>query len=96
MTSTGGEPSPSLGWRRLWCLWIEPPDDDGPPSRELRLGFDTAARLLATVVLVLETGEEMVIHAMGWVSVYIDPDEDFASYYSSGGDPDRDCERLYV
>ncbi len=30
------------------------------------------------------------------MSVDIDPDEDFASYYGDGGDPDRDCERLYV
>ncbi len=41
-----------------WSRWIEPLDDDGPPYRELRLGFDTGARLLETVVLVLETGEE--------------------------------------
>jgi len=47
-----------------WSLWIEPLDEDGPPYRELRLGFDTGARLLETVVLVLEGGEEMVIHAM--------------------------------
>lgn len=39
-----------------WSLWIEPLDDDGPPLRELRLGFDTQARLLETVVLVLENG----------------------------------------
>ncbi len=25
-----------------------------------------------------------------------DPDESFASYYKGGGDPDRDCERLYA
>jgi hypothetical protein len=30
------------------------------------------------------------------VRATIDPDEDFASYYKGGGDPDRDCERLYV
>ena len=46
-----------------WALWIESLDD-GPPVRELRLGFDTRARLLETVVLVFEGGEEMVIHAM--------------------------------
>lgn len=34
------------------------------PRRELRLGFDTHARLLETVVLELEGGEEMIIHAM--------------------------------
>jgi hypothetical protein len=46
-----------------WALWVEPLDD-GPPLRELRLGFDTHARLLETVVLVFEGCEEMVIHAM--------------------------------
>ena len=35
-----------------WALWIEPLEGDGPTSRELRLGLDTAARLLETVVLV--------------------------------------------
>jgi hypothetical protein len=30
------------------------------------------------------------------MSVRIDPDLDFASYYHQGGDPDRDCERLYL
>ena len=43
-----------------WALWIEPLDGD-PPYRELRLGFDTGARLLETVVLVLPGGEELVI-----------------------------------
>jgi hypothetical protein len=47
-----------------WALWIEPLDEDGPPYRELRLGFDTRARLLETVVLLLEGGDELVIHAM--------------------------------
>lgn len=54
-----------------WSLWIEPLDD-GPPSRELRLGFDTRARLLETVVLVLESGEELVIHAMPARRKYLD------------------------
>lgn len=45
--------------------WIEPWDDeDGWPHRQRRLGFDTDARLLETVVLVFESGSEMVIHAM--------------------------------
>ena len=47
-----------------WSQWVEPLDDDDWPRRELRLGFDTRARLLETVVLVFESGEEMVIHAM--------------------------------
>ena len=54
-----------------WSVWIEPLDD-GPPYRELRLGFDTRARLLETVVLVLEGGEEMVIHAMPARKKYLD------------------------
>ncbi len=48
-----------------WPQWIEPLDDvDDWPHRELRLGFDTHARLLETVVLVFEGGSELVIHAM--------------------------------
>lgn len=47
-----------------WSLWIEPLDTDGPPDRELRLGFDTRGRLLETVVLVFPNGDETVIHAM--------------------------------
>jgi hypothetical protein len=45
-------------------LWIEPLDQQEWPHRELRLGFDTQARLLETVVLIFQSGEEMVIHAM--------------------------------
>jgi hypothetical protein len=54
-----------------WPLWIEPLDD-GPPPRELRLGFDTGARLLETVVLILEDGSESVIHAMPCRKKYLD------------------------
>lgn len=45
-------------------LWIEPLQDEEWPHRELRLGFDTHARLLETVVLVFRDGGEMIIHAM--------------------------------
>lgn len=55
-----------------WSLWIEPIGDDGPPYRELRLGFDTSARLLETVVLVFEGGDEMIIHAMPARKQYLD------------------------
>ena len=55
-----------------WSLWVEPLDDDGPPYRELRLGFDTQARLLETVVLVLEGGDELIIHAMPARRKYLD------------------------
>lgn len=47
-----------------WSQWIEPLHDDDWPHRELRLGFDTHARLLETVVLIFDSGEELVIHAM--------------------------------
>lgn len=47
-----------------WPLWLEPIDDEDWPHRELRLGFDTQTRLLETVVLIFESGDEMVIHAM--------------------------------
>ena len=55
-----------------WSLWIQPLDDDGPPNRELRLGFDTKARLLETVVLVFSSGDELVIHAMPARRQYLD------------------------
>lgn len=35
------------------------------------------------------------MHSDG-VSDLIDPDEDFAAHYRVGGDPDRDCPRLYA
>lgn len=43
---------------------IEPLGGDGPPTRELRRGFDPRARLLETVVLILEGGEEVAMYAM--------------------------------
>jgi len=55
-----------------WSLWIEPLDENGPPDRELRLGFDTGARLLETVVLVFDSGDELVIHAMPARRKYLD------------------------
>jgi len=55
-----------------WSLWVEPLDNNSSPARELRLGFDTRARLLETVVLVFEGGEEVVIHAMPARRKYLD------------------------
>ncbi|WP_109209768.1 MULTISPECIES: toxin [Microbacterium] len=46
-----------------WPLWVEHLDDESP-ARQLRLGFDTQGRLLETVVLVFDSGNELVIHAM--------------------------------
>ncbi len=55
-----------------WSQWIEPLEETDWPHRELRLGFDTRARLLETVVLVFQSGEEMVIHAMPARKRYLD------------------------
>ena len=55
-----------------WSLWNEPLDENGSPDRELRVGFDTRARLLETVVLVFARGDEMVIHAMPARRSYLD------------------------
>ncbi|MCB1256748.1 MAG: hypothetical protein KDB26_06565 [Microthrixaceae bacterium] len=46
-----------------WAVWIEDLDEDSP-ARQLRLGFDTRGRMLETVVLVFDSGNELVIHAM--------------------------------
>lgn len=46
-----------------WAIWIDDLDDDSP-ARQLRLGFDTRGRLLETVVLVFDSGNELIIHAM--------------------------------
>ena len=66
-----GVPAEDATQAAEWSLWIEPLDD-GPPERELRLGFDTKARLLETVVLVFESGDELVIHAMPARKKYLD------------------------
>lgn len=46
-----------------WALWIDDLDEENP-GRQLRLGFDTRGRLLEVVVLVFDSGHEMIIHAM--------------------------------
>ena len=46
-----------------WAVWIEDLDENSP-ARQLRLGFDTRGRLLETVVLIFDSGNELVIHAM--------------------------------
>ena len=38
--------------------------DHDSPARQLRLGFDTAGRLLEIVVLRFDSGNELIIHAM--------------------------------
>lgn len=46
-----------------WPTWIEDLDEESP-ARQLRLGFDTHGRMLETVVLVFDSGNELIIHAM--------------------------------
>ncbi|TQO19901.1 hypothetical protein FB472_1502 [Rhodoglobus vestalii] len=43
-------------------LWVEDLDDDSP-ARQLRLRFDTQGRLLDAVVLIFDSGNELVIRA---------------------------------
>ena len=47
------------------------PLDEGPPSKELRLGFDRSGRL-EVVVLLLDDASELAIHAMKCRSTYFD------------------------
>jgi hypothetical protein len=49
-----------------------PIDDDDDPPLELRLGFDTAGRLLEVVVLLLDDDRELAIHAMKARPLYFD------------------------
>lgn len=45
-----------------WALWIEDLDE-GDPSRQLRIGFDTRGRLLEIVALTFDSGNQLIIHA---------------------------------
>jgi len=66
----------NIGWKKLLPLSIANliayTIDDDRPTRELRLGFDTTGRLLETVVLLLDDGAELVIHAMKARPQYFD------------------------
>ncbi len=46
--------------------------DQDSPARQLRLGFDTAGRLLEIVVLRFDSGNELIIHAMRARRQYLD------------------------
>ncbi|WP_232820050.1 hypothetical protein [Nocardioides allogilvus] len=47
------------------------PLDEEVPQRQLRIGFDTRARLLEIVVLVWDDGTEEAIHAMKCRPMYL-------------------------
>ncbi|MFC5929855.1 hypothetical protein ACFPWQ_09545 [Cryobacterium melibiosiphilum] len=50
---------------------VSGPLDDGHPQRQLRVGCDSRARLLETVVLVWDDGTEEIIHAMTFRPQYL-------------------------
>ncbi len=52
--------------------WVAPLGDDPAQWRGLRLGFDTHARILETVVVAAFDGDEFLIHAMKARSKYVD------------------------
>ena len=60
-TASAASPHPPL---RTW--------DDDSPARQLRLGFDYAGRLLELVVLRVDSGNELLIHAMKARRQYLD------------------------
>ncbi|WP_310963097.1 hypothetical protein [Nocardioides terrisoli] len=70
-----------------WPVWAEPLDEADWPHLELRLGFGTQARLLETVVLIFESGGEMVIHAMAARKQYLEPTALSRDFISPQGDP---------
>ncbi|WNM27767.1 toxin [Demequina capsici] len=53
-------------------LWVEDLDDDSP-ARQPRLGFGARGRLLKTVVLTFDSGNELIIHAMTARPQLLDP-----------------------
>ncbi len=46
--------------------------DDDSPSRQLRLGLDSSGRLMEVVVLLFDSGNELLIHAMKARVEYLD------------------------
>lgn len=58
----GIAPEESIHAARI-AVYIAPLDEENP-QRELRLGFDTHARLLELVVLTWDDGTEEIIHSM--------------------------------
>ena len=53
-------------------VYRAPLDDEDDPRRWLLLGFDDAGRILELVVLVFDSGDQMVIHAMKARPQYLD------------------------
>ncbi|AEG45592.1 hypothetical protein L600_000900000500 [Isoptericola variabilis J7] len=53
-------------------LYQVPLDDEDDPRRWLMLGFDDSGRMLELVVLVFDSGDELIIHAMKARPQYLD------------------------
>lgn len=51
-------------WAAQHAAYRAPLDDEDDPRRWLLLGFDDNGRLLELVVLIFDSGEELLIHAM--------------------------------
>lgn len=66
----GIRPEDALHAATHWAYVSEP--EDGMPARQLRLGFDTAGRLLEIVVPRFDSGNELIIHAMKARPAYLD------------------------
>jgi len=58
----GIRPEDALHAAAHWAFASEP--DENSPARQLRLGFDTAGRLLEIIMLHFDSGNELIIHAM--------------------------------
>jgi len=65
----GVRPEDALHAATHWAYASEPDEDN--PARQLRLGFDTAGRLLEIIVLHFDSGHELIIHAMKARTAYL-------------------------
>ena len=54
------------------AVFAAPLEDEDDPRRWLLLGFDDAARLLELVILIFDSGQELVVHAMKSRPQYLD------------------------
>lgn len=54
------------------ATYRSPLDDEDDPRRWLLLGFDDAGRPLELIVLIFDSGEELLIHAMKARPQYVD------------------------
>lgn len=65
----GVRPEDAIHAATHWAYASEP--DEHNPARQLRLGFDTAGRILEIIVLRFDSGNELIIHAMKARTTYL-------------------------